>query len=187
MKPILGPILFRFADDVVAGDLLEEFREERVPKLGRMRAELWYARQIISIIWYGIPSGLFILCLLSALCAAWLCLMELRLQHRGFVSRSYMDSLLLVQALLAPLAVPARRTAGWLRPITYALTGMVLIYAATAVYGDLSSPHFEGYGLIAGTLFITQSVATYICLIRKNPESPVRVLWKACSRRLRKF
>lgn len=187
MKPILGPILYRFADDVVVGDLLEEFREERVPKVGRMRAEIWYARQIISIIWHGIPSGLLILCLLSSLCAGWLCLMELRLQHRGFVSRSYMDSLFLVQALLAPLAVPAQRSAGWLRSITYALTGLVLIYAVAAVYGDLSNPHFEGYALVAGILFIMQSVATYIALIRKNPESPVRVLWKVCSRRLRKF
>lgn len=171
MKPILGPILFRFADDVVAGDLLEEFREERVPKVGRMRAEFWYARQIISIIWHGTPSGLLSLCLLSVLCAGWLCLMELRLQHRGFVSRSSMDSLFLVQALLAPLAVLARRSAQWLRLITYALTGWVLIYAVTAVYGDLSSPHFEGYALVAGILFITQSIATYVWLIRRNPIS----------------
>jgi len=163
MKPISERLLLWFADDVMAGDLLEEFREERLPKLGRMRAELWYARQIVSIAWHGIPSGFLILCFLSVLCAGWLILMEIRLQHRGFGSRSFEDFLFLVQALLALLTVAARRAES-LRAVTQALTGFAFIDAAMAIFKNVSASHFEGYAIIAGTLFATQSIVTFLTL-----------------------
>jgi hypothetical protein len=170
MKPILGAVLLWFADDAVAGDLLEEYREERLPKSGRLRAELWYLRQILSLVRHRIPSGLLISWLLSVLCAGWLVAMETRLQHRGFVTRSYNDSVVIVQVLLALFAVSARRAEG-LRSVTWGLTAFVLLDAASALFEDLSAPHFEGYALIAAILFITQSALTLATLWRRRVPS----------------
>ncbi len=50
MKPRLSSVLLWLVNDEAVGDLLDEFREERLPNLGRIRAELWYAREIGSIV-----------------------------------------------------------------------------------------------------------------------------------------
>jgi hypothetical protein len=45
----------------ISGDLLEEYRAVRIPALGRLRANLWYAAQIISLLWPLIrPAALVI-------------------------------------------------------------------------------------------------------------------------------
>ena len=36
----------------IQGDLLEEYREERLSKLGRTSANLWYIRQILGIAFF---------------------------------------------------------------------------------------------------------------------------------------
>jgi hypothetical protein len=36
--------------DTISGDLLEEYREEILPKRGAIRARLWYARQVVSFV-----------------------------------------------------------------------------------------------------------------------------------------
>lgn len=36
--------------DTISGDLLEEYREEILPKRGPVRAQLWYARQVVSFV-----------------------------------------------------------------------------------------------------------------------------------------
>lgn len=35
--------------ETISGDLLEEYREEQLPRFGRARANYWYARQLISL------------------------------------------------------------------------------------------------------------------------------------------
>src|SRR3954468_24641011 len=35
----------------IPGDLLEEYREIRRPSLGRLRADTWYIRQVLSVLW----------------------------------------------------------------------------------------------------------------------------------------
>jgi hypothetical protein len=37
--------------DSIPGDLIEEYREARRPSLGRLRADTWYVRQVLSIFW----------------------------------------------------------------------------------------------------------------------------------------
>jgi hypothetical protein len=46
--------------ETVSGDLLEEYRDARVPLFGRVRANLWYLRQVAGIFlraywWFGAP------------------------------------------------------------------------------------------------------------------------------------
>src|SRR5438067_11872733 len=43
---ILGALLPLDMRETVSGDLLEEYRESRVPAVGEFRADLWYWRQV---------------------------------------------------------------------------------------------------------------------------------------------
>jgi len=62
----LLPLLVRMdARETVCGDLLEEYREARVPALGRRRADLWYWRQVGGIWlraywWLVVPAVLLL-------------------------------------------------------------------------------------------------------------------------------
>jgi hypothetical protein len=46
--------------ETMTGDLLEEYRDRRVPSVGRLRADFWYARQVGSVFlhrygWFAAP------------------------------------------------------------------------------------------------------------------------------------
>jgi hypothetical protein len=45
--------------DTIAGDLLEEYRDTVLPARGRLRARLWYVRQVLSLI-DGVTLGLIV-------------------------------------------------------------------------------------------------------------------------------
>ena len=54
--------LLRPADrEATSGDLLEEYRATRLPALGRLGADVWYIRQVISLLWRLIWPGLLVL------------------------------------------------------------------------------------------------------------------------------
>ena len=45
-------ILVRPPDaESIPGDLLEEYREVRRPSMGRLRADVWYAKHVLSVLW----------------------------------------------------------------------------------------------------------------------------------------
>ena len=44
-----------------AGDLLEEYRAAREPALGRVRANIWYGRQVLGFLWREIWPGVLAL------------------------------------------------------------------------------------------------------------------------------
>ena len=59
-EALLHLLLPAHAREAVSGDLLEEYREARVPAVGRVRANVWYLRQIAGIFmraygWFGLP------------------------------------------------------------------------------------------------------------------------------------
>jgi hypothetical protein len=43
------------------GDLLEEYRVAREPALGRLRADVWYGRQVLGFLWRAIWPGVLVL------------------------------------------------------------------------------------------------------------------------------
>lgn len=54
---VLTPFLREADVDSVPGDLLEEYREVKVPALGVTGANLWYVRQVLSVAWHALwPS-----------------------------------------------------------------------------------------------------------------------------------
>jgi len=59
----------------IPGDLFEEYREDRVPALGRARANLWYCRQVLSLASYhGGPMKRSLMCLCFFTLATSVCL-----------------------------------------------------------------------------------------------------------------
>jgi hypothetical protein len=45
-------VLVRPSDaESIPGDLLEEYREVRRPSMGRLRADVWYAKHVLSVLW----------------------------------------------------------------------------------------------------------------------------------------
>jgi hypothetical protein len=48
---LLGALLRPSDSESIPGDLLEEYREARRPRLGRLRADVWYIKQVLSVLW----------------------------------------------------------------------------------------------------------------------------------------
>jgi hypothetical protein len=64
-QALLDLLLRADARETVCGDLLEEYREARIPKVGRLRADLWYWRQVGGIWlraygWFVVPIVLLL-------------------------------------------------------------------------------------------------------------------------------
>ena len=55
--------------ETVSGDLLEEYRESRVPAVGEFRADLWYWRQVggmwLRAYWWLVLSAVVVLFVLE--------------------------------------------------------------------------------------------------------------------------
>ncbi|HTZ73506.1 MAG TPA: hypothetical protein VMB47_06275 [Candidatus Aquilonibacter sp.] len=77
MERILRAMLKKRDRDTISGDLLEEFREDIFPTKGRIRADLWYLRQVLSLI-EGASFGLSLGSALGAFTTAKLMIAPLR-------------------------------------------------------------------------------------------------------------
>ena len=100
--------------ETVSGDLLEEYREEQLPRLGTMRANLWYLRQSMSFASIRVTGGppmrklLILLSLFTAASSVWLAVMENILKHNGYVERSAIAAVISVQGAGTALFVRRR-------------------------------------------------------------------------------
>ena len=160
----------------VSGDLLEEFGEQ-MQVWGRLRAVIWYARQILSFVpaWLGFQSKLryFLLsmCSFTALSGLWLGAMGLRLKHPGYVEGEIISGIIVSQALLTMVAL-------WLRRISTLLDlsaiGCLPLFwlAGKALKGIIDGSNFEGYILLIALALVTQAVSTLAMLIaeRNRPK-----------------
>jgi len=48
---LLKSLLRPSDSESIPGDLLEEYREVRCPSLGPLRADVWYMKQVLSVLW----------------------------------------------------------------------------------------------------------------------------------------
>jgi len=48
---LLKSLLKPSDSESIPGDLLEEYREVRYPSLGPLRADVWYLKQVLSVLW----------------------------------------------------------------------------------------------------------------------------------------
>jgi len=109
MECVLELLLPSRDRETVAGDLREEFTEEKLPALGRFRASLWYLRQVVSfaprrvaeIAFRGPLLALF--CVFTGLAGGWLGVMGILLGHHGRGQR--IAAAIVTQALLTLAAL----------------------------------------------------------------------------------
>jgi hypothetical protein len=81
----------------IVGDLREEYVESKLPRYGRLRANLWYVRHVLSFL-SGTrrgskTMGMFLIgsSTLTAIFMLWLACMELVLRHSLYANRIILD------------------------------------------------------------------------------------------------
>ena len=118
----------------VPGDLIEEYREVRRPSLGRLRADVWYVTQVLSVllryIWPGVLAIVVLRLLFFPLPRAW----NLSLVPAPGVT------LLDAAVFVAVGYFGARRTGRLITGIITAGTTSLLGFAAFLVYAAVTRP-----------------------------------------------
>jgi hypothetical protein len=159
----------------VTGDLREDYAEFILPQFGRLRANLWYLHQIISIAGRCIGEGGTMTKLLSLtsavtlLCGCWLAFMEVLLRHPGFQTRATV-ALLIAAAGLASLLVRlfhlGVRTERWLWAAAAALIG----FGVVSFLRNARAIHFEGFVFVIAIVLVLQGLLMLLTLGRQSHQ-----------------
>lgn len=160
----------------IPGDLLEEYREERLPMMGRACANLWYARQILSLAFFQALEGdttkrsLMSLCFFTLAVSACLGFMETIQRDPGCQIR-IIWAIMLAAASLATilyLVLPGYR----LLRILVSLGAVTMLHPGICVIAALSgATHFDGYILLVPATLILQ-LALAILTLAHVPDLP---------------
>ncbi len=151
--------------ETVSGDLFEEYCEDRVPRLGPVRANYWYLRQALSFAAVRILGGsavknaLIVMSVFTIAAGSWLAVMENVLKHDGYAGRAAMDVLIAIQGL-ATLLLVLFRLGSVLRVVVMLGAAAILWVGASAVFHILRAPHFEGFVLVIGAGLIVEGALT---------------------------
>lgn len=157
--------------ETIVGDLLEEFREEKLPRFGRTRANYWYVRQILSFASIRILGGQVVkqawmlLSVFAAAAGLWLAVMEQVLKHPGYEGRSIVDACIVLQAC-ATLLVVFFSGSSLLRGVVMTGAVAMALLGAFAIFRILQSPHFEGYVLLIGSALLLQGGLTVAMVLK---------------------
>ena len=164
--------------EAISGDLIEEYREHKLPRLGRLRANLWYAWQVASFV----PRSprldvaerrvLALLCCFTALAGSWLGFMDVYLRHPNIASHEAIAGTIVAQACLTLLALHFRGVSPFR---VVALLGCLAIayLAAKAFIGLMTTADFEGYIALIALALACQAILTLLTLSR-TPPPPLR-------------
>jgi hypothetical protein len=173
---LLERLLCGDARDTVVGDLHEEYVEAMAPQRGRLRANLWYIRQVMSFVPWFLkelkPMGKILVgsSLFTMACAFWLAFMEMVLRHAGYGTRI---GLVLSIAIICALTILVRMLhAGaslerWLWICAAALIGI----GVEAFLRNVRSPHFEGFVFVISLVLVLQGLLMLITLGRRGAAS----------------
>lgn len=159
--------------ETIAGDLQEEYREEQAPRLGVLRANLWYLRQSISFLSIrsigGPPvrAALTWVSVATALAGLWLAVMENILKHDGYGARTAVAAGIVAVAL-STLVFLMLDGGSVFRLIILAAAAALGAYGIWAITRNFTRPHFEGFVLIVGCLLIAQAVMTFAVVLRRH-------------------
>ncbi len=162
--------------ECISGDLLEEYRQEQLPRRGLWGADAWYLHQLISFVLIRIAGGLVMkgsllaVCVFNVAAGTWLGVMEQVLRHSGFGGRSVIAACIVVQAVLTAAVVMWQRYS----PMRYAVEiGAVPLIGLGifALYGIMRAKHFEGFVLIIGAALIVQGLLTFLALLPRRFET----------------
>lgn len=161
---LLRSLLAARDQETISGDLLEEYSEERLPRLGSLGAKLWYLRQCLSFASIRLGGSAMkqvsvALCLFVAAACAWLAVMERVLKHPGYTGRTAVDLCLIAQAVATSVCLLLN-----LPPLVRFLVTFCAVITAGfggfAVISVLRSQHFEGYILVIGLALVLEGLFT---------------------------
>lgn len=161
--------------ETISGDLLEEYREEQVPQLGSLRANVWYLRQSISFLSArscGGPLMRAALTWVSVFTVAsgiWLAVMEHSLKHAGYAGRMGIAACIAIQGLATLLFVVLSRRA-ILGACVFVGSVVVGLLGLSAITRILDGGHFEGFALLIGSALVAQSLLTIAVALRARNE-----------------
>jgi len=169
--------------DTISGDLLEIYTEHKLPELGPFRANLWYTRQILSILpqralsllggklmkKLTIASSAFLV-----LACSWFTIMELILKHPGFMIRAGVCVLIvLYAALYIGLTLTYKRIPSALLRHTFSLGAIAVIALGSyALYFEFRTTDPEGYIFLIALGLIAQGVLTLIDTLQRPRLHP---------------
>jgi len=144
-------LLFLKARDreTISGDLLEEYREEKLPTLGHARANFWYFRQVISFVVTQWKEGelmkqlLTLTCFFTVAAGVWLAVMENLLRHPGYGERTAVAVFIALQSL-ATLLVIFLDSRFELRTVVMLGSIAAALFGVTAIFRTAQAAHFEG-------------------------------------------
>jgi hypothetical protein len=175
MQSLLTHILKARDRESIPGDLLEEYQEERLPRLGRARADLWYIRQILSLAFFqafkGGPMKRSLICLCFLTLAASVCfgVMEIFLRQKTVLYHPGSDVRIIWAIMLATasiitilyLVLPGYRL---LRILLSLGAVAMLSFGISAILVVIRSIHFEVYFLLYGVALILQLTLAILAL-----------------------
>jgi len=160
--------------DTISGDLLEEYREEKLPHLGHLRANVWYMRQLLSFLFvrsFGgstMRASLSWMSIFTALAGVWLAVMENVLKHPGHTERTAIAAFIVFQALATVLFLMGLGRAIF-RTIVQLGAVVVILVAASALIRTFHAAHFEGFVFLIGSALIVQGAMAIVVLGRGAP------------------
>lgn len=178
---ILERLLASEDRQTVTGDLVEEYAGVILPRMGRLRADLWFLRQVISFVpQCAIERGnasksLLLLSLLTLVCCSWLAYMESLMRHPGYFIRIAVDvsiALIALSTILVRLLHVGIRAERCLWPAAIAVTGI----AVRGFAHNARSDHFEGFVFVISLVLTAQGLFMLLSLGRaaNNPHRPNR-------------
>jgi hypothetical protein len=161
--------------ETISGDLLEEYREEQLPRSGKMRANCWYFRQMISFAGTRnageslMKQVLILMSLFLVVAGTWLGIMENVLKHNGYAGRSVIAACIAIQGLATILFLLFRGRAAFRGFLIFGAAAIIL-FGASATLRILQAQHFEGFVLIIGLALMVQGALTLATLLRSHTQ-----------------
>lgn len=164
----------------VAGDLREEYAESIVLRRGRLLANMWYLRQVLSFLPRALAQGrpvkktLLSLSFFTFACACWLTVTELALRHPGYLLRIgeclfiALISMATIVVRVANAKVCSERS---LEAGAVALIGI----GGQAFFRNARAVHFEGFVFLISLALLLQGVLTLLSSKGRrygNPDFP---------------
>ncbi len=153
--------------ETISGDLLEEYREEQLPRFGLLRANIWYLRQSISFASIRILGGpylkqlLILTCLFAVAAGTWLAAMENVLKHNGYPKRSVIAGCVVAQGLATLILLVRNGRTIFRTFVTAGAIGIVLL-GSSALTQILRAQHLEGFVLLISIALILQGLLTFV-------------------------
>ena len=115
------------------------------------------------------------LCVLTIAASAWLGVMHVVLHRPGYERGAGMAALFILQSLVVMAVTNHRLIGAWWRMATLLGAAGMTWVGVSAVVGNLTGTHFEGFAVIIGALLVLQGIFTVGSLITRvlTPSSKV--------------